>query len=198
MRIKSNWFREGRSHGPQEVSDALAFVLWKISDNALKNTRNADFAIEVGGQYLDFLAEVLFFLIQVADRLAYRRLSAEDRVIFTGNLANRVAATYAENRGRLLAQDEAECKRQFIDRLNQRAGEYADFDYDETGPDYGFYRYLAYCIGEIMNGADSFWITDQIVTLEAPEMVRMIDKTLRGLYESEPREPRRRRGSSGQ
>ncbi|MDD3884124.1 MAG: hypothetical protein PHW66_04240 [Gallionella sp.] len=198
MRIKSHWFREGRSHGPQEVSDALAFVLWKISDNALKNTRNADFSIEVGEQYLDFLGEVLFFLILVADRLAYRRLSAEDRALFTGNLANRVAATYAENRGRLLARDEAGCKQAFIDRLNRRAGEYADFDYTDAGPDYGFYRYLAYCIGEILNDADSFWITDQIVTLEAPEMVRMIEKTVRDLFESEPREPRRRRGSSGE
>ena len=28
MRIKSRWFKEGREHTPQEVSDALAFVLW--------------------------------------------------------------------------------------------------------------------------------------------------------------------------
>src|SRR5512147_2147524 len=98
MRIKSNWFREGRERSPQEISDALAFVVSRIAENALKNTRKAKFEISVGAQYLDFLAEFLLFLILVGDRIAYRQLSAADRLTFTSNLANRVAETYAENR----------------------------------------------------------------------------------------------------
>ncbi len=197
MRIKSQWFKEGREHSPQEISDALAFVAWRIADNALKNTRKANFEIEVGTQYLDFLAEFLIFLILVSDRIAYRQLSAEDRVTFTGNLANRVAETYAENRSRLLGVDLKQCKQSFIDLLNRRAGEYAEFGYDENGPDYGFYRYLAFCIGEVMTEADSHWIIDQMITLEAPEAVKMVEKTLRGLYEAEPRRTRRRASTSG-
>ena len=100
MRIKSNWFKGGREHTPQEISDALAFVVFRIADNALKNTRKSKFEIEVGPQYLDFLAEFLYFLILSADRIAYLNLPAEDRVAFTGNLANRVAETFAENRSR--------------------------------------------------------------------------------------------------
>lgn len=197
MRIKSHWFKEGRVHTQQEISDALAFVVSRIADNALKNTRKANFEIEVGTQYLDFLAEFLLFLILVSDRIAYRTLSAEDRATFTGNLANRVAATYAENRSRLLVADLNDCKQRFIDQLNQRAGEYADFGYDESGPDYGFYRYLAYCIGEIMNDADSVWIIDQMISFEAPEAVKMVEKTLRGLYEEEPKKTRRRASAGG-
>ncbi len=197
MRIKSNWFKEGREHSPQEVSDALAFVAWRIADNALKNTRKADFEIEVGPQYLDFLAEFLLFLVLVSDRIAYRQMSAEDRVTFTGNLANRVAETYAENRSRLLGDDQKGCKQRFIDLLNQRAGEYAEFGYDEDGPDYGFYRYFAWCIGQIMTEADSAWIIDQVISYEAPEAVTMVEKTLRGLNEAEPRRARRRASMSG-
>jgi len=197
LRIKSHWFKEGRVHTQQEISDALAFVVSRIADNALKNTRKANFEIEVGTQYLDFLAEFLLFLILVSDRIAYRTLSAEDRATFTGNLANRVAATYAENRSRLLVADLNDCKQRFIDQLNQRAGEYADFGYDESGPDYGFYRYLAYCIGEIMNDADSVWIIDQMISFEAPEAVKMVEKTLRGLYEEEPKKTRRRASAGG-
>lgn len=197
MRIKSSWFKEGRERSPQEISDALAFVVWRIADNALKNTRKADFEIEVGPQYLDFLAEFLFFLILVADRVAYHQLSGEDRLTFTGNLANRVAETYAENRSRLLGDELKECKQRFIDLLNQRAGEYADFGYDENGPDYGFYRYLAFCIGEIMTEADSPWIIDQMISYEAPDAVKMVEKTLRGLYETEPKRPRRRASTGG-
>ncbi len=197
MRIKSSWFKEGRKRTPQEISDALAFVVSRIADNALKNTRKAKFEIEVGVQYFDFLAEFLLFLIISADRIAYRELSEEDRLVFTSNLANRVAETYAENRSRLLVDDLKECKRRFIDLLNQRAGEYAEFGYDENGPAYTFYRYLAYCIGEIMTDADSGWIIDQIISFEAPEAIQMVEKTLRGLYEAEPKKSHRRASVSG-
>jgi len=197
MRIKSQWFKEGREHTPQEISDALSFTISRIADNALKNTRKAKFEIEVGPQYLDFLAEFLLFLILVADRIAYRDLSAEDRVTFTGNLANRVAETYAENRSRLLVEDIKECKRRFIDLLNQRAGEYADFGYDEKGPEYGFYRYLAYCVGNVLSEEDANWVIDPMISYEAPEAVKMVEKTLRGLNEAEPRKPRRRAATGG-
>jgi hypothetical protein len=197
MRIKSSWFKEGREHSPQETSDALAFTLWRIADNALKNTRKAKFEVEIGPQYLDFLAEFLIFLVLVADRIAYRELSAEDRAVFTGNLANRVGETYAENRSRLLEIDYKQCKKDFIDLLNQRAGEYADFDYAEQGPDYGFYRYLAFCIGNVLSEEDANWVIDPMISFEAPEAVQMVEKTLRGLYEKEPKKPRRRAGMSG-
>jgi hypothetical protein len=197
LRIKSSWFKEGRERSPQVISDALSFVVSRIADNALKNTRKSKFEIEVGPQYLDFLAEFLLFLILSADRIAYLKLSAEDRGVFTGNLANRVAETYAENRSRLLVEDMKDCKQRFIDLLNQRAGEYADFGYDENGPDYGFYRYLAFCIGEIMTEADSGWIIDQMISFEAPEAIQMVEKTLRGLYEEEPKKPRRRTAAGG-
>ena len=198
MRVKSRWFREGRTHSPQEISDALAFTLWRIADHALRNTRQFDFSIETGPQYLDFLAEYLVFLILCADRIAFRKLPAEDRAIFTGNLANRAGATYAENRSRLLGEDEARCKKRFIDLLNQRAGEYADFHYDENGPDYAFYRYLAWCIGNILSEEDAKWVIDPIVTYEAPESVKTMEKTLRDLWESEPRQPRRRSQMNGE
>ena len=197
MRIKSNWYKSGHERTPQEISDALAFVVSRIADNALKNTRKDKFEIEVGTQYFEFLAEFLIFLILVGDRIAYRQLSAEDRLAFTSNLANRVGETFAENRSRLLVEDFKECKQRFIDQLNQRAGEYADFGYTENGPEHSFYRYLAYCISQLMNEADSGWIIDQMISFEAPEAVQMVEKTLRGLYEEEPKQTRRRASVSG-
>ena len=181
MRIKSKWFKNGREHTPQELAGAVSFVVWRIADNALKNTRKANFDVEVGNQYFAFLNEFLFFLIQVADRIAFRRLSQEARFAFTSTLANRVAETLAENQSRLLGGSQHESKRQFIDLLNQRADGYADFDYDEDGPSFRFTRHLGYCMNQVMSEKDSGWIIDQMISIEAPGAVEMVEKTMHNL-----------------
>lgn len=197
MRIKSNWFKQGRAHTPQELAGAVAFVTSRIADNALKNTRNAKFEIALGFQYFAFLIEFLIFLIQVADRIAFRRLSQEARISFTNTLANRVATTYAENHSRLMGGSENEAKQHFITQLNQRADGYADFEYDEKDSSFHFIRYLSFCMEPIMDEKDSFWIIDQIMSIEAPKAVEMIEKSLRGLLETEPRTPHQKASSRG-
>ncbi len=197
MRIKSRWFREGRDHTPEELAGTVAFVIWRIADNALKNTRKANFEIAVGIQYFAFLAEFLVFLVQVADRIAYRRLSAEDRIAFTGILANRVAENYAENLGRLLGDSPEGTKQRFIELLNQRADGYAEFDCGEEGPSFQFTRYLGYCMDQVMDEKDSGWIIDQMISIEAPEAAGMVEKTLRDLLDTEPHQARRNTSVSG-
>ncbi len=197
MRIKSHWFKPGREKTTKEIAGSVAFVIWRIGDNALKNTRKADFDITVGPQYFAFLNEFLIFLIQVADRIAYRQLPAETRTEFTGTLANRVAENMAENRSRLLGGDFAEHKQRFIDELNERAADYAEFGYDDNGPDFAFMRYLGFRMEQIMEAKDAPWVVDQMMSFEAPEAVKMLEKTIRDLYEVEPRKPRSRKSVSG-
>ena len=197
MRIKSQWFKEGKQHTAKELAGAVSFVAWKIADDALKSTRKADFEIAVGPQYFAFLNEFLVFLIQVADRIAYRRFAPEERAEFTGTLANRIAATQAENQSRLLGGTEAEFKQAFIDQLNLRADGYAEFDYGESGPSFKFLRYLAFCLDQIMDKKDSGWIIDQIMSIQAPAAVDMVEKTIRNLVEETPRPTRKRSSTSG-
>jgi hypothetical protein len=193
MRVKSHWFKSGKARTPQESAGAVAFIVWRIGESALKSMRNADFDIAVGAQYFAFLSEFLIFLVQVADRIAYRRLSGEARVAFTSMLANRVGETLAENWSRLLGGTAAEHKAAFIERLNQRAGEYAEFEYGETEPGFSFLRHLGYVLQEIMDERDRYWVTDQVMAIEAPEAVETLEKAMRGLFGDEPR---RRRGST--
>ena len=197
MRIKSHWFKNEREKTPQEIAGAAAFVIWRIGDNALKNTRKADFEIATGTQYFSFLTEFLIFLIQVADRVAYRQLSAETRFVFTSTLANHVAETLAENQSRLMGNSISEHKQCFIDKLNQRAEEYAEFHYDSDGPGFAFTRYLAYCMSEVMGEKDASWVIDQMMSIEAPEAVTMVEKAIRDLFETEPGQPRTRKTVSG-
>jgi hypothetical protein len=197
MRIKSHWFKSEREKTPQEIAGALAFTIWRIADNALKNTRRANFEIAIGAQYFLFLTEFLVFLIQVADRIAHRQLPAEVRFAFTSALANRVAETLAENQSRLMGNNIAEHKQHFIDKLNQRAEEYADFNYGSDGPEFAFIRYLAFCMREVMDEKDVEWVIDQMMSIEAPEAVDMVEKTMRDLFETEPKQLRTRKSTSG-
>ncbi len=197
MRIKSQWFKSDREKTSKEIAGALAFTIWRIADNALKNTRKANFEIAIGSQYFLFLTEFLVFLIQVSDRIAYHQLTAEIRFEFTSVLANRVAETLAENQSRLMGNSIAEHKQNFIGKLNQRAGEYADFNYGIDGPEFAFTRYLAFCIREVMDEKDVEWVIDQMMSIEAPEAVDMVENTMRNLFEAEPRPSRTRKSMRG-
>jgi hypothetical protein len=194
LRIKSHWFKSGAERTPEELAGAIAFNVSRIAENALKKTRKANFEVAVGPQYFAFLTEFTIFLILVADRIAYKNLSEEGRLAFTSTLANHVADTFAENKSRLLGGELSQCKQQLIDKLNERAGEYADFSYTEKGPDFAFFRYVAFCMDQVvMDEKDTGWIIDQMMSIEAPEAVDMVEKTFRDLTSSEPRESRKLR-----
>jgi len=185
IRVKSSWFKGDRKKTPQEIAVALAFTIWRISDNTLKNVRKADFDIAIGNQYFAFLTEYLIFLVQVADRIVYTQLSEQERYDFTSALVNRVAEHIAENKSEWLGGTMREHKDQFIDRLNQRASEYAEFHYTGVDTSFSFILYLGQCMRDVMDEKDKTWIVDQIMAIEVPEAVTMLEKAMKGLFEVE-------------
>lgn len=205
MRIKSHWARTDKEKTPQEIGGALAFISWKIGDHALKNTRQADFDIAIGRQYFDFLSEFLIFLVLVADRMVYLQCDADTRAGITSSLANRLGEHLSENQSRLMGDDFSDYqpnltaiaahKQRFLDQLNLRAGEYAEFHYDENGPEFAFTRYLAFCLRPVMDRKDADWICDQMMATIAPEAIQMVEKTVRDLLSREPRPARQRRAA---
>ena len=187
IRVKSSWFKGDRKKTSQEIAGALAYTIWRISDNTLKNVRKADFDIAIGGQYFAFLSEFLIFLVQVADRIVYTQLNEQDRFDFTSALVNRVAEHQAENQSEWLSGPVREYKDRFVDRLNQRAGEYADFHYSGVDTSFTFVLYLGQCMREVMDEKDKTWVVDQIMAIEVPEAVAMLEKAMTGLFEAESR-----------
>ena len=183
MRVKSRWFKGEREKTPAEIAGALAFIIWRISDNALKNLRKADFSIDIGPQYISFLGEFLIFMILLSDRIVYTRMSEEERQEFTSALANRAAENFAENRTLWLGGELREVKDRFIDRLNERSTEYAQFEYTGVDTSFTFVLYFGQCMREVMNEKDQTWVVDQLMAIEVPEAVKMLDKALVGLFE---------------
>ncbi|NDU85886.1 MAG: hypothetical protein G3H99_04655 [Ferrovum sp.] len=183
MRVKSQWFKSDRPKTPEEVASAAAFITWRIAHNALKETRKASFEVEIGDQYFDFLSEFLIFLIQANDRILHRQFHWDIRVRFITAMANHLATTFAENKVELMQNHFADTKDGFIQRLNQRAEGYAEHDYGQDQSNFGFLRYLGYCIGSHMNSHDQPWILDQIMSVEAPEALATLERAVKNLLD---------------
>ena len=192
LRVKSTWFKAGRKHTPEEVAASLAFIAWRVAQNTLKSMRKAGFDIDPGPQYFDFLAEAVAFAIQVAWRLVYGRYDDAGRVAFMTTLANRAGEELAENRARLLGDREpAQAKAAFIELLNRRTEEYAEFGYGPEGPDFPFLRYFATSLAELMPEKDRRWTWDQVIAIEGPEAASTLAKSVAGLFDEAPRRKRR-------
>ena len=175
MRAKAHWFRAESPKGPDAVAGALAPVAWSGARRMLVNLRKAGFTLEAGPAYFAFLAEALAFEVQVAWRLANERYDEADRIAFATSLSRAVGRVLAENESELLGVEAAAAiEARFIERLNRRFEEYADFRHDAHGPRFGFLRYFASLVQEILPVADHAWIHEQVMAVEGPEAAAKI------------------------
>lgn len=198
MRVKARWFRDEHDHRPDEVAGAVAFIAFRVAQNMLKSMRKAGFDIDAGEPYFEFLSESLAFAIQCACRVAWPRLEEPARQPFAQALALRAADHLAGNQADLLqAADPAAYRDAFIERLNHRFAEYADFGYGPEGPDFGFVRYFASLVADRVPEKDRHWVHDQVIAIEGPEGARTLSGALESLFDTGPdRKPRRRRAST--
>ncbi len=179
LRTKSRFFSKDKARDPATLASVAAFTTWRLGLATIKNMRSAQFEIEASPQYFAFLREYLVFLISVADRFAFTRLSLPERRVFTVSMVRRLAEQQAENQARLLGGDESEIRRSFIDCFNARSDDYASFDFDEkTGPDFAFMRYCSHALLDVVAAKDRAWVADQVMSIEAPEAVETLRKVL--------------------
>lgn len=200
IRLKSQWFKTDKPKTPEQVAGVMAFIVWRVAQNALTQMRGARFDIDIGAVYFAFLGEWLVFLVQVADRMAHARMGADERVAFTTALVRRVADHLAENQDRLMglpAHGEESHQGRFIDLCNELCAHYAEFGHAADGPDFAFMRYLGHRIEQLMPLKDQAWAVDQVVSVEAPEAVQLLQRSFADALSSEPRAPRRA-GLSGE
>jgi hypothetical protein len=201
MRIKSHWFKPGAAHSPAEQAGAMAFIVFRVGQEMLKRMRGADFDIDAGPPYFAFLRETLVFLIAVVDRMAAARLSPDDRVEFTTALVHHVARTLAGNEHDLLGPPPAGSPPRadiFIDLVNEVVGQYADFGADPAAeadagfqPDFAFLRCFGHRLEPTLPEKDRLWVIDQVMAVEAPEALGVVQRSMRDLYDPSPRRTRR-------
>jgi hypothetical protein len=197
IRLKTKFHTKGQ-RSAATLASVVAVLAWKLAIESIKRMRKADYDIDIGRPYFDFVCEFLVFLAVSADRVAYRELDEGERVEFTTSLAQNIARFVEENRIMLLGDAvPGESQRHFLDLFNRRGSEYAEFDYDEKGPDFGFRRFFAACLRDVLPEKDKLWVVDQAMDIEAPEALKMIEKTLVGLFSPDQAHSQRRQDLRG-
>ena len=200
VRIRKRFHAGGRERTMAELASVVAMLSWKLAIDSIKRMREAQFDIDIGRPYFDYVVETMAFHAHYADRIAFEKLSAEQRAEFTAALAKRMAEAIEDNADMLLAATEpGACRRRFLEVFNTAGADYAEYGVDTKGPDFGFRRAYAARVREGMPEKDKTWVYDQVMEIEAPEGVRAIRKTLDGLFGGGEEKPRRsREGVSGE
>lgn len=202
MRIKSHWFKPGAAKTPAEHASAMAFIVWRVARSTLERMRGAQFDIDAGRPYFAFMREVLVFLVAVTDRIAHARLEPAARTEFTVALVRHLARTLQENEDDLLGPAPAGGLGHadtFIDLVNEVTQHYAEFGADPDAPDDGrgfdpdfaFVRYLGSRLEPTLPEKDRFWVVEQVMAVEAPEAVGIVQRSMRDLFDPSPRRARR-------
>ncbi len=183
MRIRSRWNNRKKERSLEEVAGALAFIEWRIAGNALLNLENEGFQTDTQLQRLDVLQELCAFLIHVTDRLVHDTMSEEERQRFIVALALKTADTYHDNR-RDTDSSSKDFRQPFIETLNARMADYAEFSFTDRKPGYRMKRYLGEAVTATMGARDSKWISDQVMEIEIPDMLKTLEKGLKDLLGS--------------
>lgn len=183
VRIRSRWKDKGKERSLEDVAGALAFIEWRIAGNALLSLENEGFQTDSQRQRLAVLQELCAFLIHVTDRLVHDTFSDEERQRFIVALALKTADTYHNNRVDSEGRGE-DFRQPFIDVLNTRMADYAEFRFEAGEPGYAFKRFLGECVTNTMGPRDRKWISDQVMEIEVPDMLKTLKKGLKDLFES--------------
>jgi hypothetical protein len=130
------------------------------------------------------IREYLVFQLQLVDRIAHQRLGLDD------SARQELVITTAKNMAKHLHDNSfdvfgpGEHVKDFVELINTRGAEYAEFGFSEDGPSYPFMRHLGYEIQQIMGtGGENRWVIDQVMDKDGPEVFRHLSRAVDSLFE---------------
>lgn len=188
VRIKSKWTKKSKANISEDMNkenaQALAFIYWRLALDYAKTLHGEKFIYDSDEQRIKVIAEYLAMFLQVSDRLSYGKIDDESRQEFITYLAIRLSDHMQDNATDLFG--EGDYKTSFIDMLNRRSTEYAEFDYSvEDGPGYSFMQCFGSAVQNVMGDEhhDNKWVIDQIMDIDGPEAIKKAEKALVELFE---------------
>jgi hypothetical protein len=183
LRIKSRWHDDEAERNLDEISGALAYILWRLAKDKAINLHGQDFVYQSDQQRMDVILEYLMFEIQLVDRLARQRIGLDDerRRHLVANTVKGVARHVHDNNVDLFGT--GEYVKPFIDRFNQRGAEYAEYTYQDDGPSYPFLRHLGFEIQQVMGSSgENRWVIDQVMDQDGHDIDRQLRRAVDNLF----------------
>ena len=181
---KTRWRKKG-ARTIEERAGVIGANVWKIATEIFRHMEKEGFRFGSDLLVTAVLSELIAFLVQLADRAAYAKLSEADRAALLGSVAGHLATTMENNQLDLLGP--GEYRKPFLDLLNARFEEYAGFEYSGGEPGYPCLRFFATRVSDTMAATDNKWVVEQIMDIEAPEMMRVMRKLLNEVLDIAPR-----------
>ncbi len=184
--VKTRWRKKSaRTRTLAERAGVIGANVWKIALEIFKHLEKEGFRFGSDRQVTAVLSEFIAFLVQLADRSVYGRLSEAERAALMGSVAGHLATTMENNQLDLFGP--GEYRKPFIDLLNARFEEYAGFDCLGGEPGFPCLRFFATKVSETMAATDNKWVVEQMMDIEAPEMVRVMRKLVNEALDIAPR-----------
>lgn len=188
VRVRTIWFKKDGERTAEEIASAVASTTWRVADKAVDNLGRENYDIITPARGFKLIAEFVAFLAHYCDRMAYATLSPERRISVLQAISNRLGEVMEENIIEAIGTDATRnYKAEFIDFLNRRFSDYAEFDFpDDEKASFPALRFLSLQIREEMGDDDKTWIMDQIMDIEMPEMMGTVRKSFMGLLSDAP------------
>lgn len=186
--LKTRWRKKG-ARTLEERAGVIGANVWKIALEVFKHMEKEGFRFGSDRLTTEVISEFIAFLVQLADRAVYGRLAEEERAALIAAVVRHLAATMENNQQDLFGP--GEYRKAFIGLLNARFAEYAVFEYRDGEPGYACLRYFAAKVADAMASGDNKWVVEQMMDIEAPEMVRLVRKLVEQTAAAEPPSPPR-------
>ena len=176
MRVKTKWHKEERGKSLDEAASVLGFIAWRAGMNALKEMDNEGFRFDSYDHQLQVMGEFMAFGLQVIDRLAHERLEDEDRRELVQGLARHLVQHMAGNLQDI--KGPGDHKGPFVELLNERGAEYAEFGFADGEPAHSFLRQFGMRVDGVMGGPGNKFCIEYVAEVAAPEVVKTLRKSL--------------------
>ena len=188
IRVKTVWFKKDGERTADEIASAVATTTWRVADKAVDNLGRENYDIITPERGFKLIAEFLAFLVHYCDRMAYATLPSERRMAVLQAVSHRLGEVMEQNVHSMVGKNDGrDYKKEFIDFLNRRFAEYAEFEFpDDDKASFPALRFLGLQIRDEMDDKDKTWVMDQVMDIEMPEMMGTVRKSFKGLLSDAP------------
>jgi len=178
-RLKTKWNQANRKRTPKEIASVIGFNLWVIAGESCLFLENEGFETQTHSQRLDVIAEFIAFGAHVADRMVFDETTTAEREQFINALGQHLADTVQSNRED--ASGPGEYRKDFINLLNDRMGEYSVCGYtEENGPSFSMRCMVGGHVQIVMGDKDNKWIPDYVIDSEIPKLLLALKRVFKG------------------